>query len=231
MRGSGQYSTFTDCHLLAVFALINFFTEHTEVKFCSKNLHHWVLFGLRHNTKTNVLNWVCQPPMIMMMTPPDVKGLARDVLVMRVPAHWSLNTLGILRCCALEDIWHVLTGSWCVDCSVNCLAGVFLIQAWIMWNFITFHLHRARERATADVPVINKKLNSPASPQRKKKRGLSLLVDSWIANSSTVKSSVTITADKAVWDRCNTSSATELRVLVSGKRWRAVNSYSRNEAD
>jgi len=59
-------------------------------------------------------------------------------------------------------------------CSVNCLAGVFLIQAWIMWNFITFHLHRARERANAEAPVINKKLNSPSSPQRKKKRGPSV---------------------------------------------------------
>jgi len=58
-------------------------------------------------------------------------------------------------------------------CRVNCLAGVFLVEAWIMWNFITFHLHRARERANAEAPVVNKKLNSPASPQRKKKRGLS----------------------------------------------------------
>ena len=51
---------------------------------------------------------------------------------------------------------------------------MFLIQAWIMWNFITFHLHRARERANAEAPVINKKLNSPSSPQRKKKRGPSV---------------------------------------------------------
>jgi len=70
-----------------------------------------------------------------------------------------------------------------VCCSVNCLAGVFLIQAWIMWNFITFHLHRARERATAEAPVINKKLNSPASPQRKKKRGVWL----WLSTFSSWK--------------------------------------------
>jgi len=30
---------------------------------------------------------------------------------------------------------------------INCLAAVCLLQAWMMWNFITFHLRRMRERA------------------------------------------------------------------------------------
>jgi len=54
---------------------------------------------------------------------------------------------------------------------VNCLAGLFLVQAWIMWNFITFHLHRARERANAAAALVtNKKISSPSSPQKKKKK-------------------------------------------------------------
>ena len=29
---------------------------------------------------------------------------------------------------------------------VNCLAAISLLQAWMMWNFITFHLRRRREQ-------------------------------------------------------------------------------------
>lgn len=32
---------------------------------------------------------------------------------------------------------------------VNCVVGVCLLQAWMMWNFINFHLRRMRERAAA----------------------------------------------------------------------------------
>ncbi|XP_013402186.1 translocating chain-associated membrane protein 1-like 1 [Lingula anatina] len=31
---------------------------------------------------------------------------------------------------------------------INCLAAICLLQAWMMWNFITFHLKRMRERST-----------------------------------------------------------------------------------
>jgi len=53
---------------------------------------------------------------------------------------------------------------------VNCLAGLFLVQAWVMWNFITFHLHRARERANTEAAMSTKKISSPASPQKSKKK-------------------------------------------------------------
>jgi len=55
---------------------------------------------------------------------------------------------------------------------VNCLVAVFLLQAWLMWNFITFHLRRARERteaANAANSSANKKLASPKSSIKKKK--------------------------------------------------------------
>jgi translocating chain-associated membrane protein 1 len=51
----------------------------------------------------------------------------------------------------------------------NCLTGLFLVQAWVMWNFITFHLHRARERANTEAALTSKKVTSPASPIKKKK--------------------------------------------------------------
>lgn len=51
---------------------------------------------------------------------------------------------------------------------INCMVAIFLLQAWIMWNFITFHLRRARERAETEA-ATTKKLTLPKSPQKKKK--------------------------------------------------------------
>lgn len=44
---------------------------------------------------------------------------------------------------------------------INCLAATCLLQAWMMWNFITFHLKRLREKT-----IASRKLKSPT-----KKRG------------------------------------------------------------
>lgn len=44
---------------------------------------------------------------------------------------------------------------------INCLAATCLLQAWMMWNFITFHLKRLREKT-----VASRKAKSPT-----KKRG------------------------------------------------------------
>ncbi|XP_062606657.1 translocating chain-associated membrane protein 1-like [Saccostrea cucullata] len=45
---------------------------------------------------------------------------------------------------------------------INCLAAVCLLQAWMMWNFINFHLRRMRERGAA-----SRKLRSPKKTKSK----------------------------------------------------------------
>jgi translocating chain-associated membrane protein 1 len=82
---------------------------------------------------------------------------------------------------AVLTLWYGLSKTSNVDVSiaegnfntqiirVNCLVGLFLVQAWIMWNFINFHLHRARERANAAAALMSSKKSSPSSPQKKKK--------------------------------------------------------------
>lgn len=50
---------------------------------------------------------------------------------------------------------------------INCLAAVCLLQAWMMWNFITFHLKRMRERSQA---VISGKKYHTNSLKKKDKR-------------------------------------------------------------
>lgn len=52
---------------------------------------------------------------------------------------------------------------------INCLVAIFFLQAWVMWNFITFHLRRVREKTEAAAVVANKKLASPGSSQKRKK--------------------------------------------------------------
>lgn len=47
---------------------------------------------------------------------------------------------------------------------INCLAAVCLLQAWMMWNFINFHLRRMRERGAA-----SRKLRSPKKTKSKGK--------------------------------------------------------------
>lgn len=46
--------------------------------------------------------------------------------------------------------------------SVNVLAAVCLLQAWMMWNFITFHLKRLREKA-AEASVGKKKVKKTSA--------------------------------------------------------------------
>lgn len=45
---------------------------------------------------------------------------------------------------------------------INCLAAVSLLQAWMMWNFINFHLRRLRERS-----AVSRKIKSPAKKKMK----------------------------------------------------------------
>lgn len=45
---------------------------------------------------------------------------------------------------------------------INCLAATCLLQAWMMWNFITFHLKKIRERTAAS------RTSKPRSPTKKK---------------------------------------------------------------
>ncbi|KAJ8321932.1 hypothetical protein KUTeg_000403 [Tegillarca granosa] len=45
---------------------------------------------------------------------------------------------------------------------INCLAAVCLLQAWMMWNFINFHLRRLREKT-----AVSRKLKSPAKRKTK----------------------------------------------------------------
>lgn len=60
-------------------------------------------------------------------------------------------------------------GYLCLVYRINCLVAIFFLQAWVMWNFITFHLRRVRERNEAAAVVANKKLASPGSSQKRKK--------------------------------------------------------------
>jgi len=50
---------------------------------------------------------------------------------------------------------------------INCLAALCLLQAWMMWNFITFHLRRARESAQS--APIKKPLGSTFKKKTEKK--------------------------------------------------------------
>ena len=50
---------------------------------------------------------------------------------------------------------------------INCLLTLFFLQAWMMWNFITFHLKRMRERATEKQQAKKKAFKSqPKKPKR-----------------------------------------------------------------
>jgi len=51
---------------------------------------------------------------------------------------------------------------------INCLVAVSLLQAWMMWNFINFHLKRRREK-NAELNAIKKKAAKKAVPAKAKK--------------------------------------------------------------
>uniref|UniRef100_T1IL87 TLC domain-containing protein n=1 Tax=Strigamia maritima TaxID=126957 RepID=T1IL87_STRMM len=53
---------------------------------------------------------------------------------------------------------------------INGLLAVCLLQAWMMWNFITFHLKRMRERG---IISYNLKKRTPAKKEKKPKTGKS----------------------------------------------------------
>jgi translocating chain-associated membrane protein 1 len=56
---------------------------------------------------------------------------------------------------------------------VNCLVAVSLLQAWMMWRFITFQLGHTRDpsqaAALSSSTAVGKKATSPKSPTKKKK--------------------------------------------------------------
>ncbi|KAK3088629.1 hypothetical protein FSP39_021485 [Pinctada imbricata] len=45
---------------------------------------------------------------------------------------------------------------------INCLAAICLLQAWMMWNFINFHLRRMREKSASS----RKQLKSPVKKKK-----------------------------------------------------------------
>ncbi|XP_054712433.1 translocating chain-associated membrane protein 1-like 1 isoform X2 [Uloborus diversus] len=50
---------------------------------------------------------------------------------------------------------------------INCLVAVFLLQAWMMWNFINFHMKRLRERAAQAASSKKKALAKKEKKQKK----------------------------------------------------------------
>jgi translocating chain-associated membrane protein 1 len=58
---------------------------------------------------------------------------------------------------------------------IAALAAVCLLQAWLMWNFITFQLKRMREQAPIQ-PVARKPKQEKKSSSKKKKEERKLLV-------------------------------------------------------
>ncbi|XP_037081809.1 translocating chain-associated membrane protein 1-like isoform X1 [Pollicipes pollicipes] len=52
---------------------------------------------------------------------------------------------------------------------VNCLAAICLLQAWMMWHFITYHLRRRREQAPAK-PVLKKVTAAKQDKKPKEKK-------------------------------------------------------------
>jgi len=60
---------------------------------------------------------------------------------------------------------------------LNALIAIGLLQAWLMWNFINFHIRRMREKATTTVSVSStsfgekkKKLQQERAERRKKEK-------------------------------------------------------------
>jgi len=62
-----------------------------------------------------------------------------------------------------------------LHCRIAALAAVCLLQAWLMWNFITFHLKKMREQAPVP-PVARKPKQDKKSASKKKKEERELLV-------------------------------------------------------
>ncbi|ELU13900.1 hypothetical protein CAPTEDRAFT_175940 [Capitella teleta] len=53
---------------------------------------------------------------------------------------------------------------------INCLAAVCLLQAWMMWHFITFHLRRLRERSASAAPPASKRSNNSQQKSKNAKK-------------------------------------------------------------
>jgi hypothetical protein len=82
-----------------------------------------------------------------------------------ISKHYTLKHLWIFysTSCFCTDLWlknHYKYG-FCLY-RINCLAAVCLLQAWMMWNFINFHLRRMRERGAA-----SRRLRSPKKTRSK----------------------------------------------------------------
>uniref|UniRef100_A0A0K8R590 TLC domain-containing protein n=1 Tax=Ixodes ricinus TaxID=34613 RepID=A0A0K8R590_IXORI len=51
---------------------------------------------------------------------------------------------------------------------INCIVAVCLLQAWMMWHFVNFHLQLLRERAEAQQPAQGKRKVLPGAKKEKK---------------------------------------------------------------
>lgn len=68
----------------------------------------------------------------------------------------------------VASVMDVLTGNFNTQLiRINCLVAVCLLQAWMMWNFINFHLKRMRERA-AQIASTKKKALAKKEKRLKK---------------------------------------------------------------
>lgn len=58
--------------------------------------------------------------------------------------------------------WDLATGNFNTQVfRISCLVGIALLQAWMLWNFMTFHLRKRRERAQATQSQKKKQSNKP----------------------------------------------------------------------
>jgi len=53
---------------------------------------------------------------------------------------------------------------------LNCLLAVCLLQAWLLWNFLTFHLQRRRERLAEQQALAKKKDGGQVKKEKGKKK-------------------------------------------------------------
>lgn len=53
---------------------------------------------------------------------------------------------------------------------ISCLTGVCLLQAWMMWNFITFHLRRLREANQMQASTRKTPIQSPSKDKKRKSK-------------------------------------------------------------
>lgn len=84
------------------------------------------------------------------------------------------------------NMMDIITGNFNTKLiRINCLVAVCLLQAWMMWNFINFHLKRMRERAAQ---IASSKKKALAKKEKKLKKDEC----KWCTLFSSIKSSLLV---------------------------------------